>query len=133
MISIENEIFTAIKKAVSVKHPKCYFSGIEERLPSAFPCVFVEEASNAVYRNTRDSSNVENYAQILYSVDVYSNKSARRKEEAKAIMSIIDDMLGNLGLTRTMLMPVANADTSIYRLRAQYRAIVSKDKVIYRR
>lgn len=133
MISIENEIFTAVKRAVNGVYPKCYLTGIETRMPSEFPCVVVEEASNTVYRNGRDSSTIENYAQILYSVDVFSNKTNKRKEEAKAIMQIVDETLANLGLTRTMLMPVPNADSSIYRMRAQYRAVVSKEKVIFKR
>ena len=49
-------------------------------------------------------------------------------------MSVIDSEFARLGFMRIMYNPIPNElDATIYRLVARYRAVVSKDKVIYRR
>jgi hypothetical protein len=70
----------------------------------------------------------------MYEVNVYSNKKSGKKSECKKIISIIDEEMSALGFTRIMLQPIPNMDDATkYRMTARYRAVVSKDKVIYRR
>ena len=134
MIDIENEIFSIVSKTVRAKYPKIYMTGEYIKVPPSFPCVSLIEADNQVYRNTRTTSNNENHAQVVYEVDVYSNKKTGRKSECKAILALIDNQMNNLGFTRSLLTPVPNEeDATVYRMVARYRAIVSKDKIIYRR
>ena len=65
---------------------------------------------------------------------MYSNKQSGKKAECKAIIALIDKRMEALGFTRTLLNPVPNEeDATVYRMVARYRAIVSKNKVIYRR
>ena len=92
------------------------------------------EVDNQIYRNTRTTECIENHAQVLYEVNVYSNKKSGKKAECKAIAALIDSKMEALGFTRILLNPVPNEeDATIYRIVARYRAIVSKNKVIYRR
>lgn len=134
MIDIESEVFGIISTKTREKYPNAYITGEYVPTPPSFPCISVVEEDNQVYKGTRSSEIIENHSQIMYEVTVYSNKTKGKKTEAKVILSLIDDLFARLGFTRIMYSPVANGlDTTIYRVVARYRAIVSKDKVIYRR
>lgn len=134
MIDIENELFSAVSTVLRKKYPKLYLTGEYVRSPSSFPCASLIEVDNQVYRNSQDSGSLENHVQVLYEVNVYSNKSGGRKAECKDILTAVDEEMSRLGFTRTFLNPVPNEnDATIYRMVARYRAIVSKNKTIYRR
>lgn len=134
MIDIENEIFQRLATIVRNKYPKIFMTGEYVKAPPSFPCVSIIEMDNQVLRSTRDSSNIENHVQVLYEVNVYSNKTSGKKSECKVILAIIDSEMGGLGFTRTMMNPIPNEENAtIYRVVARYRAIISKDKTIYRR
>ena len=134
MISIENELFTRIAIAVRLEFPSAYVVGEFVAQPARFPAVFIVEQDNSVYMRGRDSGDVENYAEVAYQVDVYSNLNVGKKTECKSIMAIIDSEFAALGFTRTFMNPVQNMDDPrIYRMTAVYRAVVGKDKFVYRR
>nr|DAM62611.1 MAG TPA: hypothetical protein [Herelleviridae sp.] len=134
MIDIENEIFQRLTTIVRNKYPKIFMIGEYVKAPPSFPCVSIIEMDNQVLRRTRDSSNIENHVHVLYEVNVYSNKTSGKKSECKAILAIIDLEMGGLGFTRTMMNPIPNEENAtIYRVVARYRAIISKDRTIYRR
>ncbi len=134
MIDIEAEVFGIVSSDVRLKYPKVYMTGEYVKSPPSFPCVSLIETDNQVYRNTRDSGCIENHAQIQYEVNVYSNRTSGKKAECKEIISLIDSKMEKLGFTRTFMNPVPNEeDATIYRMIARYRAIVSKNKTIYRR
>lgn len=133
MIDIESEVFDDVSKAVRNEYPNVYMTGEYVRVPPSFPCVSLIEADNQIYRNTRDSGHIENHVQVIYEVNVYSNKTKWKKTECKEIISLIDSRMESLGFTRTILTPVPNEQDGIYRMVGRYRAIVSRDKTIYRR
>lgn len=134
MIDIETEVFNTVSAKVREKYPKIYMTGEYVKSPPSFPCVSLIETDNQIYRNTRTTECIENHAQLLYEVNVYSNKQSGKKAECKAIIALIDKRMEALGFTRTLLNPVPNEeDATVYRMVARYRAIVSKSKVIYRR
>lgn len=134
MIDVETEVFNIVSKKVREKYPTIFMTGEYVKSPSSFPCVSLIEVDNQIYRNTRSTDCVENHAQVLYEVNVYSNKKSGKKTECKEIISFIDEQLQALGFTRTLMNPVPNEeDATIYRMVGRYRAIVSKDNVIYRR
>ena len=134
MIDVENEIFNYVATQVRKVYPGMYMVGEYVKSPSKFPCISLIETDNQVYTASRDSSNTENHAVVMYEVNVYSNKSSGKKSECKTLIALVDSLMQNLGFTRTVLTPVPNeADATIYRMTARYRAIVSKDSTIYRR
>lgn len=134
MIDIETELFGLIASATRKEFSDIFITGEYVKVPSSFPCVSIIETDNQIYRNTRDSGSIENHAQVVYEVNVYSNKTKGKKSECKTIIAFIDERFERYGFTRTMLNPIPNEDdATIYRMVARYRAIVSKDKVIYRR
>ena len=133
MIDIENEIFTAISKAVLAKFPKAKMSPETILSPSVFPCVCAEEADNYAVTSTQDSGSNENHANVMYEVNIYSNKVGGKKAECKAILKIIDCVFSDFGFTRTGMNPIPMNDPTKYRLFARYKAVVSQNKTIYRR
>ena len=67
-------------------------------------------------------------------VNVYSNKGVNKKTECKNIMGVIDGAMATLGFSRTMLNPIPNMEeATIYRILGRYRAVISKNKFVYRR
>ena len=134
MIDIENALFTRIAIAVRLAFPEAYVVGEYVPQPPRMPAVYIVEQDNSVYMPGRDSGDVENYADVAYQVDVFSNRAVGKKTECKQIMAIIDAEFSKLGFTRTFLNPVTNLDEpTIYRMIGLYRAVVSKENYIYRR
>lgn len=134
MIDIENEIFSIISEKLRAKYQGIYISGEYVKSPPSFPSVSLIEMDNEIYRRTMTNESIENHVQVMYEINVYSNKVKGKKTEAKSIMSVIDSEFARLGFMRIMYNPIPNElDATIYRLVARYRAVVSKDKVIYRR
>ena len=134
MIDVETEVFSIISTKVREEYAGIFINGEYVKSPPSFPCVSLLEADNAIYRSTRTTDSMENHAELLYEVNVYSNKTKGKKAECKEIASLIDSELARLGFTRTMLNPIPNEeDATIYRMVGRYKAIVSTNKTIYRR
>ena len=134
MIDIENMIFNSVATEVRAKHPGIYMVGEYVKTPPSFPCVSLVEMDNQSYQRTEDSGSTENHVSVMYEVNIYSNKTVGKKTECKSIATTIDERMLALGFARTMLQPIPNLDdATIYRMVGRYSAIVSKDKVLYRR
>ncbi len=134
MIDVEAEIFDTVYAAVREKYPNVYMTGEYVKSLPSFPCVSLIEADNQIYPNTRTTEHIENHAQVLYEVNVFSNKKSGKKAECKAIAALIDRKMEALGFTRILLNPIPNeAEATVYRMVARYRAIISKENIIYRR
>ena len=134
MIDIENEVFSTVATQVRSSFPKIYMVGEFVKSPSQFPCVSLVEVDNQVYRNTRSSSEIENHAQLMYEVQVFTNDTKGKKAKCKKIIGTVDNEMKKLGFTRTLLTPIPNEeDATIYRMVGRYRAIVDKNSIIYRR
>ena len=134
MIDIKSNIFNIITKNIREKYKNIFLTGEYVKSPPSFPCISIMETDNQIYRNTRTTDCIENHVQVIYEVNVYSNKARRKKSECKEITAFIDTQFQMLGFTRTLLTTVPNEqDATIYRMVARYRAIVSKQNIIYRR
>ena len=134
MINIENEVFNSVATEVRAKYPGIYMVGEYVKSPPKFPCVSLVEMDNHSYQRTEDSGCSENHVSVMYEVNIYSNKATGKKTECKAIAALIDERMLALGFARTMLQPIPNLDdATIYRMVGRYSAIISKEKVLYRR
>lgn len=134
MIDVENEVFNSVATDVRAKYPDIYMVGEYVKTPPKFPCASLVEMDNQSYQQTEDSGSVENHASLMYEVNIYSNKTVGKKSECKAIAALIDERMLALGFARTMLQPIPNLDdATIYRMVGRYSAIISKNKVFYRR
>ena len=134
MIDIESSVFNAVATKVREQFPNIYMVGEYVKSPSSFPAVSLVEMDNAIRVDTIDSGSNENHANVMYEVNVYSNKTTGKKSECKAIIALIDQEMLALGFVRATLTPVPNMnDSTIYRMVGRYRASVSSDNKIYRR
>lgn len=134
MIDIENELFTIIATALREAYTGIFVTGEYVRQPPKFPAVSIVEMDNSVYQRGVDSADVEQFANVMYQVDVYSSLNKGRKAQAKAIIALIDEQFARFGFIRNFLNPVPNFDdATIYRMTARYRAVVSKNETIYGR
>ena len=134
MIDIENEVFDRVAKRVREQFPNIFMVGEYVKSPSSFPAVSLMEMDNSVRESTVDSGSNENHANVMYEVNVYSNKTTGKKSECKNIVALIDTEMTAMGFVRSTLTPVPNEyDSTIYRMVGRYRAAVSSDHKIYRR
>ena len=134
MINIEEEIFNDIAKKVRAEFSDVYMVGEYVKTPPTFPFVSLIEQDNYTYTKTQTSLSDENHCQVMYEVNVFSNKAKGKKTECKNIMDLIDRLMLHKGFTRTMMQPIPNIDdATIYRIVARYTGVVSKDKQIFRR
>lgn len=134
MIDIENEVFNRVASRVREQFPGIFVTGEYVKSPSSFPAVSLVEMDNSVREATVDSGSNENHANVMYEVNVYSNKTAGKKSECKAIIALIDTEMTAMGFVRSTLTPVQNEyDSTIYRMVGRYRAAVSTNYEIFRR
>ena len=134
MIDVENEVFNTVATVVRAEYPDIYIVGEYVKTPPKFPCVSLVEMDNQSYQRTEDSGSSENHVSVMYEVNIYSNKTIGKKTECKTIAALIDEQMLALGFARTMIQPIPNLDdATIYRMVGRYSAVISKNKVIYRR
>ena len=139
MIDAESEIFANIAARVRSVYPNLYMTGEYVRAPARFPCVAIEEKNNAVWRNSRDTSEIERQVAVMYEVNIYSNLKNGAKRECKELAAAVDEAMRHIGFTRAMMNPMPNlSDATIYRMTGRYQAIIGMDTatnkiVIYKR
>ena len=122
MIDCEAKVFQACADAFRAEYPNGYIAGEYVPQPPKFPAVAVVEMDNAVDQRGLDNGNIENAANVMYQVDVYSNLITGKKAQAKAIIALIDRVLAQYRFVRTFCNPVQNFnDATIYRMTARYR------------
>ena len=134
MIDIENEVFDRVAKRVREQFPNIFMVGEYVSSPSSFPAVSLIEQDNSIRESTIDSGSNENHVNVMYELNVYSNKTVGKKSECKAIATLIDSEMTAMGFVRSTLTPVPNEyDSTIYRMVGRYQAAVSSDYKIFRR
>lgn len=137
MIDIENDVFNLIAKSLREKYgvSNIFITGEYVAKPTQYPAVTITESDNASYERTEDTGSNENHVSVMYEVNVYSNLAKGRKSQCKEIIGLIDEKFLELGFRRRTLTSVQNEDGNgtIYRMLGRYSAVVSKDKVIYKR
>ena len=134
MIDIQSELFTKIATAVRAQFPGIFVTPEYVSRPPVFPTVCIMEMENTVDRSYMDSDAVENCADLMYQVDVYSNRVQGKMDECRTIAAYVDAQFAHLGFVRAFMNPIPNLnDATIYRITARYRAVVDKNKYIYRR
>ena len=131
MLDFSNEIFNAV-----AKHLRSLYTGIQVKgeyvaTPAKFPTVTIDEIGNIPVE--LDSSTTNKYADVVYRVQVFSNKENGKRAEAREIYKSVDEKLMELGLfAKTYTTTPAIYNSEIYSITATYGGIISRDGVIYR-
>lgn len=132
MIDIENEIFDELSNLLETKVKGINIVGEEQNAPAIFPTVSIVETDNFTSQSYADSSE-EAFAEITYTINIYTNSTQGKKAEAKKVLTEIDKYMLNKGFSRKSKQPVSMNNSTIYRLVVRYSGVVSNDKDIYRR
>ena len=131
MIDFSNEIFDAV-----AKHLRSLYKGIQVKgeyvaTPAKFPTVTIDEIGNIPVE--LDSAKTSKYADVVYRVQVFSNKANGKRAEAREIYKAVDEKLMELGLiAKTFTTTPAIYNSEIYSITATYGGIIGRDGVIYR-
>ena len=131
MIDFSNEIFNAV-----AKHLRSLYKGIQVKgeyvsTPAKFPTVTIDEIGNIPVE--LDSATTNKYADVVYRVQVFSNKENGKRAEAREIYKTVDEKLMELGFfAKTFTTTPAIYNSEIYSITATYGGIISRDGVIFR-
>ena len=132
MIDLETDIFDYVAKRIRAAHTGAYVIGEYVETPAKFPAVTLVEADNRILTRMRTSDDIENGVSVMWDMNVYSNKTAGKKAEAKAIANTADSVFAEIGFTRTFREQVPNINNAtIYRIVCRYEAVIDKTFVIY--
>lgn len=134
MIDCQNEIFTRVATTVRSAHKGTTVTGEYTRSPSKFPTLTLDEIENVTVDSLVDSSDEEKYSGVTYRLQVFSNKTAGKKTEAREIFTTADKVMLGLGFRRITYTTTPEIyDSTIYSITATYEAIIGVDGVIYKR
>lgn len=133
MIDVQAELYTIGRQAIVEAFPDVEVSSTAVLKPEHIPFVTIIEQDNSTFYRTSDSENIENHAEVMIEVQAWTEGNDKQSK-CRSIMNVIDEAYGKIGLRRLMLSPVTNYnETQLYRMVARYRAVISKEKQIYRR
>lgn len=134
MIDIISEVFTAVAKATRETHPGVTVIGEYTRKPSKFPTVTLDETSNVMVDRLEDSSNEEQFAGVVYRLQVFSNKRSGKRAEAREIFATADAEMRRMGFRRVTYSTTPEIyNSTIYEINATYEAVVSAAGYVYKR
>lgn len=130
MIDYENKIFAIVYQAVRDYDSDIYVTTEKDVAPPSFPTVYVEETDSYNPVKYRWISSYKEVAvREVTTVEVYSNKPSGKRQEAKSILTVVDDALQRNGFRRTTknyLDLTDNNNTAIIRLLARYERLFVK-------
>lgn len=133
MIDCENEVFTRIATVLRQKFSEIDIASEYVQSPSSFPHASITLSDSYTLDGQQNTSLTENLTEVMFEVNIYSNKTEGKKTECKTILKLIDDTLYSMNFRRTAMTPVPNMeDATIYRITARYRA-ATDGKFFYRR
>lgn len=126
MVDIEARVISTVAEAVKAAYPGATVSGEYVPAPSKFPHVYIRETDNSSHVRSYRVDGGEANAQIVFTVDVFSNKQTGKKSECRAITALIDDVLQKFCFQRTFCSPYPNeSNASVYRVVSRYRKLES--------
>lgn len=129
MNDIENFVFDAVATQLRSAYSGIFVSGEYVEVPASFPTATIVQEDSSVLEKMSTEKRLENATTLLFDVNVYSNKVGYKKQQAKEIMSTIDEKMAGLGFTRIFCNPMPNLmDSTIFRLSARYRGVVMKER-----
>ena len=132
MINIFNELYTYLVDTLATYDNKIKTSSVYTNTPSSYPFVSLEEIDNSVYEQGSDDVETENFANVEYEVNIYTQNS-KKKSQADGISQVVDELLKSKGFTRITRNILQDTNETTYRVIMRYSGVVSKEKVIYRR
>lgn len=125
MIDIENTLFNAVATQLRQSHEGVKVYGEYVAEPASFPCVSMWESSNNIYAEREDTSSIDDYVNVGYTIQVFTN-SATKKADGKAIAEEIDGIMTHYRFRRVLLQQIPNIDRTIYRIELRYTGTIKR-------
>lgn len=125
MIDLENTIFNTVATVLRTDYPGIAVYGECVAEPASFPCVNMWESNNSVEERYEDTSALDDYVRVTYTVQVFTN-SQTKKLDAKAIAETVDTIMTRYRFRRFLSSQVPNIDRTIYRIELRYSGIVKR-------
>ena len=125
MIDLENTLFNIVATELRTSHPKIAVYGEYVAEPASFPCVNMWESNNSVDMMREDTSALDNYVNVTYTIQVYTN-TPTKKLDAKSLANEIDTIMTRYRFRRSLFSQVPNIDRTIYRIEMRYSGIVKR-------
>lgn len=111
-----------VREQVVAAFPKCFVTASPvNSKDSKLPALYLAFSCQSPTPGTEDSSGSESWTRTKAVAESYSGTSL---QEAKAIIAIADEAFYRLGFRRSNMSEVPNADTSVRRVTATWRASV---------
>ena len=132
MIDIEELLVDEITKALE-DYPNIIILSSELTALPQLPCVCINEIDNRLYKKALDTSETEQFAEVVYQVDVYSKYGDYKKREAKEIYSRVDELMYKLGFYRRNKHAIEFSENRVCRICSRYSGTVSQNNKILRR
>ena len=132
MISIFNQVYTLLVDALHTHDTDIKTSSVYTNMHSSYPFVSIEEIDNSVYQSGSDCCEIENYANIEFEVNVYT-QNKNKKSKGDEISQVVDTLMASKGFTRYSKTILQDTDETTYRIVLRYGGVVSKDNIVYRR
>ncbi|MFA5628449.1 MAG: hypothetical protein WC965_13390 [Thiohalomonadaceae bacterium] len=136
MIDIENILFTKVATALRAEFSTIFVSGDVTAESAPYPRVFFYELSNQIAERHMSSRDIndEQFVDLLYEAQIYSNKTSGKKAETKAIAAIINEVMQEHGFRRIFNQPLENLNNAtIARRVLRWVGVASDEGIIYRR
>ena len=133
MIDVESEIYDIVAGIVKAKYPNVIMENRRCYDPAKFPCIYLKLADAPALQKTRDTGSNERHINMMWEVNIYSNKQGASAREAKDLFYAVDEAMQRIGFTRTMYEALNWENQTVYRILGRWQAICSEDGKIYKR
>ena len=131
MIDHSNEIFNFVAVALRSNYKGIKVVGEYVATPTTFPTVTVDETQNIPTH--LDSSAQNKYAEVVYRVQIFSNKKNGKRAQAREIYASVDASMQALGFfAETYTTTPAVYNSEVYCITVTYRGVVDREGRIYR-
>lgn len=132
MIYIFNEAYNTLVGKLNDYDNSITTSSVYTNMPTEFPFVSLEEINNSVNQRGMDDDHIENYANVDYEVNIYT-QNPKAKAKADEILQVVDTFFTELGFIRMSKNNFKDNSGTTYHIIIRYSAVVSKDHTVYRR
>lgn len=105
MIDLESPLFTEIAGVLRSTYKGITVYGEYVPAPAGFPSVSFVEMDNGTYLPARTNRITEQYAEVMYEVNVYSNLSRGKKNQARPSWTPSTRCFSSMGLSGSPCSP----------------------------
>ncbi len=100
MIDCENEVYTRVAQVLREKFPGIDVASEYVQSPSSFPHASITQSDSYTLNERQDTSMKENMIEVMFEINVYSNRTDGKKTECKNILKVINDELYSMNFRR---------------------------------